>query len=165
MEIIIVLFISTCFFKYAQNKIADLNEGNLEKIFTETDHYVEKTRVKTGKDMVVPYFYLVNKKNSSGIILKYDYFKENFSFLYDLLEKHDVLVKRLTHKGITNSYVLDFPTEKIIVYPYISVEDTTREYKHLMDNVFPDIYFMETYDLKKIFRELNINDICGQIAA
>jgi hypothetical protein len=165
MEIIMILFVAACFYKYTQKKISNLNQDNLEKIFTETDYYVEKTREKTGKDMVVPYFYLVNKKTSSGVIVKYDYFKENFSFLYDLFNKQNLLVKRLTHKGITNRYVLDFLSEEIVVYPYISVEDTTREYKHLMDNVFPSIYFLETYDLNKIFRELELTDVCEQIAA
>jgi hypothetical protein len=124
---------------------------------------VEKVRIKTGKDMIVPYFYLVNKENSSGVIIKYDYFKENFSFLYDLFKKHELLVKRITYKGITNRYILNFSSEKIIVYPYISVEDTTREYKNIMDNVYPDIYFIETCNLKKIFKELNITPFMSPI--
>lgn len=160
--ILVCLFTSICCYMYMSQKMKNLNYSNLEKIFSETDYYVDKTKEETGEDRVIPYFYMINPRKSSGVIMKYDYFKEHFSFLYDAYRKNNLIVKRLTHKGITNSYVLSFLTEKVVIYPYISVGEKSGEYKNKMDNVYPDIYFLESKDMNKICKELQINDtVCG----
>ena len=157
--ILICVLISVCSYMFMSQKMTNLNYSNLEKVFSETDYYVDKTKEETGEEKVVPYFYMVNPGKSSGVIMKYDFFKENFSFLYDSYKKNNLIVKRLTHHGITNSYVLSFIKEKVVIYPYISVAEKPWELKNKMDNVYPDIYFLESKDMNKICNELQINDM------